>query len=72
MNDTIRWPLEDAVVNLWHTGKSLAQIEKILDIKFTFKNNATGKDIPLNDINRCVANKLIGFESTKLSFTDSL
>ena len=54
---------ENAISALWQAGKSGAEIEKILSIRFTWKNQATGKTIPSGDISRCMRNGLMGWEA---------
>ena len=63
---------ENAIASLWQSGKSGKQIESTLNIRFTWKNQATGATIPINDISRCMSNGLMGWKSLKKSFTDSL
>ena len=63
---------ENTICALWRSGKSCKQIEDILDIRFTFKNQATNKTIPIGDISRTMQNGLMGWESLRKDFTDTL
>lgn len=64
--------IENSICALWQDGQSLRQIGKVLNIKFTFKNKATGQDIPISDTNRTIINKLMGWEDLTKTFTDTL
>lgn len=54
--------IENAIGALWLQGKSGQEIEKILGIKFTWKNKATGDVISIADISRCMKNGFISWE----------
>ena len=72
MNIIEKTRTENAISFLWQLGKSGKEIEESLNIRFTWKNQATGENIPADDISRCMRTGLIGWESLQKSFTDSL
>lgn len=72
MNIIYQTKIENSICALWRAGKSGTQIEKILNIRFTWKNLATGQTIPIADISRCMQNGLMGWESLEVSVIDKL
>lgn len=46
------------IATLWNDGKSLGEISNILDIELTYRNAATGENIPRDDFSRCINNGL--------------
>jgi len=51
------------ISTLWQAGKSLGEIVHILKIRLTYKNAATGENIPADDMKRCIINDLIEHDS---------